>query len=182
MQFLQEHHLPVVEYLRAYRGYVRVSEDVEHVQKLRRVHYPAELFHHLAVGQLSPLRDVVHQQMVSDKELHLLRPFLLHPHPDRRLVSQLRAGLGMPFAFGLSAVVQKGREHQRLFVLDAPERLGEFRVRHALAGLHILDFFDSQQGVFVHGVLVIEVVLDERGNRPELRQEPPQYLHAVHVS
>ena len=181
VEVVQDRGLPAGEHAGPHRAHVGVRQQVEHAQALGLGGGGREVGDRLGVVDVAPLRDVRHRQVVGDQELDAVGVGGVEADPLVELADEGDALGHVAVALGLADVVQEHPQHEQSRLLHLVEHLGGALGFRRLPGGQRLQVLDGQQRVLVGRELVIDVVLHQAGQRPELRQVAAEQSQLVHL-
>jgi len=82
----------------------------------------------------------------------------------------------------MPGVVEQHPQVERERVLEVGDQPAELRLDvHQVAGAQGIEAPERAQGVNVHGVHVVQVILVVRGDSPELGHQCPEHAERVHL-
>lgn len=120
--------------------------------------------------------------MVEDEELGHLALSRCEPQPLAEPGHELLSPDRVVSAHALPGVVEEHPEEERERVLKVGDQAPELGLDvHQVAGAQRIEPPERAQGVNVHGVHVVQVVLVVRGDAPELGHQHSQHPEGVHL-
>ena len=173
VQLVEQGQLPRGEVARPDAGHVDQREQVQLLEGSTIPDGVGELSDQQRIGEVPLLAEQRHRQVLADQQgaaAHLARrqPAALGHRGGNR-----RPGLALVARLRLAHVVTQGGEVQHPGVVDLEvDRGGQGIVLVVLAPGQALEHRDRPQGVLVHGVHVVGVVLHATADRAELRHHP----------
>src|SRR5215510_2381750 len=118
--------------------------------------------------------------MLADEKDYLLRQIGLELQPGAYFLGDSDPFFGMPASQALADIVeqQTQMQHGRVFdfMIEIAITLESFTARVG----QIVERLDGAQCVLVNRITMIEVMLNQTGDPPELRHELPQKVELVH--
>jgi hypothetical protein len=131
---------------------------------------------------VTTLGDVRKRDVLGHQEDHGARGFSLEPDARRQLLGERDALGDVAVPLALADVVQEHAQHQKVGPLDLVEHLGNPLGGGGGARRERLEILHGDERVLVRRELVIDVVLDEAGQRVPLGQVAPEKAHLVHLA
>ena len=162
--------------------HVRPREEVEGAELLDVAAQVGEPPDELRIRQVPPLGGLAHRQVVEDEELgHLALP-RREPQPLAEAGHELLPPDRVISAHALAGVVEEHPEEERERVLEVRDQPAELGLDvHQVAGAQRIEAPERAQGVNVHRVHVVQVVLVVRGDASELGHQRSQHSEGVHL-
>ena len=153
----------------------------EQLQVFRALHLRGEIADDGRVVQVAALRNLAHRQVMLDDQPQRVAGGTVEAQAPGHVQRQSAANFGMAAgARGLAGVVQQQREVEHERPLHRPENLRVIAVGGFARFPNPVKLFEANQGVFVGGVLVIELVLHQTGEPAEFRHEFAEKADLVH--
>ena len=164
-------------------GAQRVGEGQEHeqVEPFLGLHDAGEFDDGFLVVEVLAPRDLGHGEVVVDEEDQRGKIGALEAHPPRDAHRVDRAGLRM--ALGVLRFAGVVEEHGQVEDVGPRRLLQEGAVlgKGRLGGVDdFVEHFDADEGVFVGGVTMEELVLHQAGQGAELGEEAAEEAEFVH--
>ena len=136
----------------------------------------------LGVGEIAPLRDVAHQQVLEHEEVGDLLLARGEPEPRSERLHQLEPALRVVAAHALAGVVEQHPQVERERVGEILQLARELGLRVGeVSGPQRVEPLHREQRVNVDGVHMVEVVLVVRGHPPELGHHRPEHAGLVQL-
>ena len=185
VEFCQQRALPDAPHLRPHGRGVRIGQQVQQLQVGRRFDKAGALGNHLSVGDVPPLGQPVHGQVVHHQHLDGVALFGRQFHAFAHLFGQFAAAVhvrGFPRTMVLAQVMQQQGQLQqslvpfgRLLVKPLqPSQLGLLCLRKPF------DLVDRQQGMFIHCIAMVQVVRRQAGQGGKFRNVGVEQAMPVH--
>jgi hypothetical protein len=168
---------------RPHPRHVGIGEQVEHTQPLNGSDRAGEATQQGLVGQIAPLRNARHDQVLGHEEDDVFQGGGFDPQSAAHVGGETRALGDVPLPLALTHVVEKQRQNQTRRVSDLVERGSKWSVRsrpgrslrdHAIEGL------DRLEGVSIDSIAVVVVVLDHEGEASERIPGPTRARGSPH--
>ena len=172
IQFAQQRRLPPVPHVGTNGAGIGHGENQQHAQAFRRLHQGDEIAHRHGVVQVTLIGGAVHVQVVQHQPRDGFRLARVEPEPRTQLGGHFGPHDGMVAAPALGDVVQQDRHVQNPARLHVFDDLGRHRmVVGQQPAFDAAENIDGADGVLVHRIDVVHVVLHLRRDAVEIRYE-----------
>ena|SRR5205085_2878655 len=118
--------------------------------------------------------------MLFDEKADLRGALVIEPQPFTDALGDARAFLHVTAAVPFADVVQQQAEIKRRRIINLVEDLDQSQQSRVVFVTQAVERFDGLQRVLVNRVLVIKVVLDEKGDAGEFGQQFSKKSGLVH--
>ena len=172
---------PRSERLRIHGADVGIGKKAEQLEALGSAYFFGEVADRLRVENIAAEKIRGHFEMIGDEIADCAALGGVEAQAREDFIHGLQTSfdvivLGHAFA----DIVEEKSEKQELRLFEFAEKIGKFLFPFGGFAAEILEIFDGNEGMGVHGVVMIEIANDERIDGREFREEADEDSLGVH--
>ena len=180
-QLAQKLPLPAIPDIGTHSTDIGGGEDQKQAEMLRRLHILDNVLNGLWILEIALEGICAHEKMKAHKPRDGLGGALREPETRAEMKGDLGTDLAMVAASPFADIVQKRGNEKLGPKLDARHQTrGQRQLVADLAILDLMKDVDGPDGVLVHGEDMVEIVLHERYDPAEIRNEPADHARIIH--